>query len=265
MTTSNKYPSDITREQFAYIKPLLESARKRTKPRIYDLYDVWNGLNYVLKTGCQWRALPHEYPKWRTVHEYFSLWKKEDALTQQSTLDRALKKIGSGERTKNGKKCTTTFLILDAQSVKNTDTATPKGYDGGKKVSGIKRHLAVDTNGLPHALFVTTANVTDRQGAVAMLESYQPYLTQVLNILVEGGYSGEKFAQEVLRIIAATTEVGKRNALHTFAVLPQRWVVERSFGWLEKCRRLWKNCERFLASSRAMMQVAFIALVLRRC
>lgn len=169
------------------------------------------------------------------------------------------------ERTKNGRNCTTTFLILDAQSVKNTDTATQKGYDAGKKVSGIKRHIAVDTNGLPHAVSVTTANVTDRGGALDMLESYQTYLQDVLKVLVDGGYSGEKFAQEVLRIISATTEVVKRNELHTFAVLPQWWVVERSFGWLEKCRRLWKNCERFLESSRAMMQLAFISLLLRRC
>lgn len=94
MTTTKKYPSDITREQFEYIRPILESARKRTNPRIYDLYDVWNGLNYVLKTGCQWRALPHEYPKWRTVHEYFSIWKKENGDTKQSILDKALKKNG---------------------------------------------------------------------------------------------------------------------------------------------------------------------------
>lgn len=155
--------------------------------------------------------------------------------------------------------------MLDAQSVKNTDTATQKGYDAGKKVSGIKRHIAVDTKGLPHAVAVSTANVTDRSGALAMLESYQHSLPDVVNILVDGGYSGEPFAHEVLRIIGATTEVVKRNEVHTFVVLPQRWVVERSFGWLEKCRRLWKNCERLLTSSRAMMQVAFIAILLRRC
>jgi transposase len=149
--------------------------------------------------------------------------------------------------------------------VKNTDSTTEKGYDAGKKVSGIKRHIAVDTNGLPHALSVTTANVGDRAGALAMLESYQTCLADVLRALVDGGYSGEDFAQEVLRIISATTQVVKRSELHTFKVLPQRWIVERSFGWLEKCRRLWKNCERFLESSLAMMQLAFISLLLRRC
>jgi transposase len=169
------------------------------------------------------------------------------------------------ERTKKGRKCTTTFLITDAQSVKNTDTAIQKGYDAGKKVSGIKRHIAVDTNGLPHAMSITTADVTDRNGAVEMFKKYQADLKSVLKVLVDGGYSGEPFAQEVLRILSATTEVVKRNELHTFKVLPQRWVVERSLGWLEKCRRLWKNCERFLESSLGMMQLAFISLLLRRC
>ena len=169
------------------------------------------------------------------------------------------------ERTKSGRNCMTSLIIIDAQSVKNTDSATEKGYDAGKKISGIKRHIAVDTNGLPHALSVTTANVGDRNGALAMLESYQACLPDVLKALVDGGYSGEDFAKEVRRILSATTQVVKRNELHVFKVLPQRWVVERSFGWLEKCRRLWKNCERFLESSLAMMQLAFISLLLRRC
>lgn len=93
-TITKRYPSDITREQFEHIRPILESARKRTHPRTYDLYDVWNGLNYVLKTGCQWRALPHEYPKWRTVHEYFTIWKTKRGDENRSVLDTALKKNG---------------------------------------------------------------------------------------------------------------------------------------------------------------------------
>jgi transposase len=92
MKTTKKYPSDITREQFEYIRPILEGARKRTRPRTYDLYDVWNGLNYVLKTGCQWRALPHEYPKWRTVYEYFSIWRTKSKEEELSILNKALKK-----------------------------------------------------------------------------------------------------------------------------------------------------------------------------
>jgi transposase len=128
---------------------------------------------------------------------------------------------------------------VDAQSVKNTDTARQKGYDAGKKVSGIKRHIAVDTQGLPHAIYVTTAEVTDRAGALAMFDKNKKNLSTVVNVLVDGGYTGAPFAEAVKDLLGATVQVAKRSELHTFAVIPQRWVVERSFAWLGKCRRLW--------------------------
>jgi transposase len=153
---------------------------------------------------------------------------------------------------------------VDAQSVKNTDTAEHKGYDAGKKVSGIKRHIAVDTQGLPHAIHLTTANVTDRTGALAMFALHQEDLCRVEKVLVDGGYTGEPFADAVQELLGASVEVVKRNELHTFAVLPKRWVVERSFAWLEKCRRLWKNCERKLNTSLQMVVLAFLVLILKR-
>lgn len=158
----------------------------------------------------------------------------------------------------------TSFLIVDAQSVKNTDTAENKGFDGGKLVSGIKRHLAVDSNGLPHAIHVTTANVTDRAGALEALVLNKSALCKVRNVLGDGGYAGQPFAVAVQQLLNATVEIAKRNDLHKFAVIPKRWVVERSFAWLEKCRRLWKNCERKLNSSRNMVVLAFLALLLKR-
>ena len=126
---------------------------------------------------------------------------------------------------------------MDSQSVKNTDSAENKGYDAGKKVSGIKRHIAVDTQGLPHAIHVTTANVTDRAGALAMFDQRGADLRQVQKVLVDGGYTGKPFATAVQSLLGASVEVVKRNELHTFVVLPKRWVVERSFAWLQKCRR----------------------------
>lgn len=168
------------------------------------------------------------------------------------------------DRASAGKDEQTTFLIIDAQSVKNTDPAQSKGYDAGKKISGIKRHLAVDTRGLPHLLHVTTANISDKAGAKEMLLPVAQHLERVQAILVDAGYDGRPFAQFVAEEIGATVEVAKRSELHTFAVIPKRWIVERTISWLEKCRRLWKNCERQLASSLAMIRLAFISLLLRR-
>jgi len=167
-------------------------------------------------------------------------------------------------RQRHGRSKTTSFLILDAQSVKNTSTAKEKGYDAGKKVSGIKRHIAVDSQGLPHGLLVTTANVSDKAGALRLLGGERSNLQSVVNVMVDGGYQGQPFANSVQEQIGATVEVVKRSELHTFKVIPKRWVVERSFAWLEKCHRLWKNPEYYLNTSLQMMVLAFVALLLKR-
>ena len=155
---------------------------------------------------------------------------------------------------------------MDAQSVKNSDTAGFKGYDAGKKVSGIKRHIAVDTQGLPHAVAVTTAEVTDRKGALQAFERCKPGLGQVQSVLCDSGYTGEPFAQGIRKTLGehVTVQIAKRSELHTFKVMPKRWVVERSFAWLEKNRRLWKNCERWLNTSLQFVHLAFLIILLRR-
>ena len=137
-------------------------------------------------------------------------------------------------------------------------------FQPGVRVSGIKCHIAVDTEGLPHAVRVTTANVTDRAGALAMFDQHRDGLSQVQKVLVDGGYTGKPFAAAVQSRLGATVEAVKRNELHTFVVLPKRWVVERSFAWLEKCRRLWKNCEGKLNTSLQMVVLAFAVLILKR-
>ena len=156
------------------------------------------------------------------------------------------------------------MAIVDAQSVKNTDTAETKGYDGGKQITGIKRHIAVDSQGLLHGVTVTAANVTDRAGALEVFEKHTSTLAKTEKVLADGGYTGTAFEEAVKEKIGAVVEVAKRNELHTFSVIPKRWVVERTFAWLEKSRRLYKNCERLIASSIAMAQLAFIMILLRR-
>ncbi len=150
--------------------------------------------------------------------------------------------------------------------MKNTDTAGQKGYDAGKKVSGIKRHIAVDTQGLPHAVAVTTAEVTDRKGALRALARCKPALERVQSLLCDSGYTGAPFAEGVRDILGerVTVQIAKRSELHTFKVIPKRWVVERSFAWLEKNRRLWKNCERKLNTSLQFIHLAYLSLLLKR-
>lgn len=164
----------------------------------------------------------------------------------------------------NGRDKKTSFVIVDSQSVKNTDTAEEKGYDGGKKVSGIKRHIIVDTQGLVHAFHITTANVSDREAALEAFCLFSGDLSQVEKVLVDGAYTGQDFADSTQAILQASVEIAKRNTLHTFAVIPKRWVAERSFSWLEKCRRLWKNCERKINTSVQMMVLAFTSILLRK-
>ena len=158
----------------------------------------------------------------------------------------------------------TSFGIIDAQSVQNADCAEEKGYDAGKKTSGIKRHIVVDTNGLPHAIYITTANITDRDGAVEMVSHNLEMLSEVKVFLCDGGYSGVNFATRIKMIHGAQVEVVRRDELHKFVVLPQRWVVERTFGWVDKSRRLWKNCERKLHNSCQILLLVFISILLKR-
>ncbi|WP_342272835.1 IS5 family transposase [Spiroplasma endosymbiont of Acasis viretata] len=257
------YPSNVSKEQFENIKSILENTKKRTKPRSLDLYEVFCAVLYVLKSGCQWRMLPKNFPKWQIVYYYFQAWSKNNNK-EPSVLQLVLKKLVKAFRINNGRKEQTSFCIIDSQSVKNTDTTKNKGYDAGKKISRIKRHIAVDSQGLPHAIYITTAEKTDRNSAIIMIENEKENLSAVQKILVDAGYTGEKFASKIKTIINANVEVIKRNELHSFVVLPKKWVVERSFAWLEKCRRLWKNCEKKLNTSLQMVVLAFISILLKR-
>ncbi|WP_425382529.1 IS5 family transposase [Spiroplasma endosymbiont of Melieria omissa] len=257
------YPSHVTKEQFENIKSILENSKKKTKPRSLDLYEVFCAILYVLKSGYQWRMLPKNFPKWQTVYYYFQIWSKNNGK-EASVWQLILKKIVKKVRINNNRKEQTSFCIIDSQSVKNTDTTENKGYDAGKKISGIKRHIIVDSQGLPHAIYITTAEKTDRNSAIIMIENEKENLSAVQKIIVDAGYTGEKFASEIKTIINANVKVIKRNELHTFVVLPKRWIVERSFAWLEKYRRLWKNCERKLNTSLQMVVLSFISVLLKR-
>jgi transposase len=167
-------------------------------------------------------------------------------------------------RIQDGRKITPSLIITDAQSIKNASSAETKGYDAGKKVSGIKLHIGVDTLGLPHFMEITKASETDRDGAIQMFENSLENIETLKKLLVDGGYTGEKFAAKIKELLNIETEVSKRSDKPGFNVIPKRWIVERTFAWLEKCRRLWRNCERLLESTKGMIQVAIIRILLKR-
>ncbi|WP_225421036.1 IS5 family transposase [Lacticaseibacillus paracasei] len=164
------YPSNISRAQFALIQPDLENFRKHTRPRRYDLYDVFNAILYSLTTGCQWRELPHDFPEWHTVYRYYDMWRDKPDPTADSLLERPLKKTVASYRFAQGRSARTSFVIVDAQSVKTTDLTKNSGYDGGKKISGIKRHMAVDINGPVHSFTVDRG--TEFSGLVSLESQY---------------------------------------------------------------------------------------------
>jgi transposase len=259
----HNYPSDVAREQFNIIKDMLENARQKRKDRTVDLYDIFCAVPCLNKTGCPWRFLPSDFPNWNTVYYYFQIWTKI-GRNGSSILSNALARLNYFLRMDDYRKENPSFLIIDSKSIRNACTAEEKGYDGGKKISGVKLHIAVDINGLPHSLLAATADVTDRDGAVEMFKNGGSILSNVKNILAGGSYTGINFADSVKKILNSTVEVVKRSELHKFVVIPIRWIVERSFGWLDHCRRLWKNCERKLNTTLQMAIIAFISIELRR-
>ncbi len=199
----------------------------------------------------------------RSCLKTFDTRDKEEDETGVSVLDKVLQKLVKQIRNEDLRRDKATFGIVDAQSVQNADTAGEKGMTQGK-VSGIKRHVVVDMMGLPHAIAVTTADVTDRDGAIQMILLNLDNLSHVEKFLVDAGYSGQRFANQVKDICGAQVEVAKCSELHRFVVLPRRWVVECLFGWLDKFRRLWKNCERKLFISAQILTFALIAILIRK-
>ena len=234
---SHSYPSDLSREQFARILPTLESARRRTKPRIVDLYDVFCGVLYLLKSGCQWRMLPADFPDWRTCYKYFRQWSEQPDPEQDSILEQVLKTIGWRGPTKQWEERATSFCIVDSQSVKSRTPPSRRAMAGGVRNQasyrgGHARIAPCDT--------VTTADVTDRAGALAMFDENRSDLNRVQNVLVDGGYTGKPFAAAVQGILGASVEVVKRTNC------TPSWCAETmgggavTPGWN---RRLWKNCD----------------------
>jgi putative transposase len=266
------YPSDLNDAEWALLAPVIPPAKPGGRPRSVDIRRIVNGLFYLLRSGCAWRYLPREYGPWQTIYWYFRQWRLDGTWAGIHARLRELARLHAGRDP------APSAAILDSQSVK-TLMGGVRGFDGGKKLAGRKRHILVDTQGFLLAVVVHPANLPDRQGGKLVLNALGGAFPRLQRIWADQGYTGALIpwsAQEhgvrlevvypafrQLRRYApdVTTDLGDTPG---FRVIPKRWIVERTFSWLGRQRRLSKDYERLASTAEALIYLVGIRLLLAR-
>ena len=254
-----KFDTCLTDAQWALLKPMLPKPSNRGRPPTARRW-IMDAILYVVKGGIPWRLLPANFPPWKTVYHVFRKWSREH------TWEALNARLRVHVRQAHGKRSRPTAAILDSQSVKSDGHGGAVGYDAAKCIKGRKRHLLVDTLGLILGVAITPASTPEREGAQALLGRVLVGFTWLRLLWVDGGYCGAAFAQWVKRIRPKLeVEVVKRSDdVRGFKVLPRRWVVERTFGWLMRQRRLVRDYETTASSAEAWIYIAMIRIQLRR-
>lgn len=253
------FATDLTDSQWEFLYPMLPKPASTGRPPT-PRRPVVNAILYLVKSGCHWNLLPKSFPPYKTIFHIFTKWAKSGVLAEIHDRLRAY------AREQEGRQSRPTAAILDSQTVRSAGLAAETGYDAGKKTKGRKRFIMVDTLGHLLAILVTPADRPEREGAKQLLDGALDQHGWLRKLWVDGGYSGEEFGNYVkqLRPKLVVEVVKRSDTAQGFEVVPRRWVVERTFGWLMQCRRLTRDYERTVRSATAWIHIAMMRIMLRR-